>query len=114
MPDGESQRRLGALEARGDVADERWEDVKQYMIRQGGTMIDIKSSIAVIINNQNDSKDYQKQCNTDRGDFEKRITRVEGFQSRQIKYATASGGFMGFLVIGGAKLIEKLAVFFNG
>ncbi len=81
---------------------------------------DVTSTLAVVVNNQKGMTDYQQKCDKERSDLgdkhtalDKRVTETEGFQSRQIKAALGAGGLMGFLVIGGSKLLEKFAGWFT-
>lgn len=86
MPDNH-ERRLSTVEANYGTLTESMRRMEGYMgdlFRQQG---DIKTSIALVVQNQNGMKDYQDKCDEERSDHDKRITSCEGFQKRLTGYA---------------------------
>lgn len=66
------------------------------------------TQLAVVVDNQADMKQYQKDCNKERDDHEKRLTAVEGFQNRLVKLAVVMTGIGSLASPVLTKLWEKL------
>lgn len=57
--------------------------------------------------------EYQKKCEADRLDLDKRVDKTENFQNNQKKIVAAMAAGISFLVIGGSKVAEKVIVWFS-
>jgi chromosome segregation ATPase len=65
-------------------------DQRAALIGQvSGLASKIESIGDYIERNEKSRSDYEKECDTERKDHEKRITKGEGFQSRQLKWVGA-------------------------
>lgn len=87
MSDIEHERRISTVEANYTNLSESMARVEGYLGKLFDQQGDIKTSVALVIQNQDGMKDYQKKCDIDRQDYDKRITATEGFQTRLVKYA---------------------------
>lgn len=86
------ERRISTVEANYGTLAQSMQKIEGYMgdlFRQNG---DIKTSIALVVQNQNSMTNttakYQDACDKERSDHEKRINNCEGFQKRLAGYAT--------------------------
>lgn len=92
MPGENHERRISTVEANmSDLlrSNQRIENYMEKLFNQQG---DLKTTCALVVQNQDEMKVYRKECDDDRDDHEKRITAVEGFQSRLVKMAIAVTG----------------------
>jgi hypothetical protein len=105
--------RLAALEANQANILKTQDAIFDYMKNGKQQREQMIGQLSVVVENQIDMKAYQDRCDNERNDHDKRITKVEGFQARQIKAAIGAGGVAGFLVIGGAKVIDKILSVFS-
>lgn len=82
------ERRIATVEANYGTLAQSMQKIEGYMgdlFRQNG---DIKTSIALVVQNQGGMKEYQTKCDAERNEHDKRITGCEGFQKRLTGYAT--------------------------
>ena len=108
MPGDNHERRLSTVEA--NIADllrsnNRMEGYMEKLFNQQG---DIKTQCAVMVQNQEGMKTYQVDCDKERNDHEKRLTAVEGFQGRLVKFAIAITGLGSLVSPQLSKIWERL------
>lgn len=114
------EERLAALEENKAHTKETIEAIFTYMKEGRLWRDDVTGTLAVVVNNQKGMVDYQKQCDaerlklaTDTTALDTRVTATEGFQKRQLRLIFFMAIGINFLVMGGAKLLEKIGSFFS-
>lgn len=91
---GDYERRVSTVEANYSTLASSMTRMEGYLGQLFNQQNDIKTSIALVVQNQSGMKEYQVKCDGERGDHEKRITAAESFQKRLTTYAailTAAG-----------------------
>ena len=106
------KERIAALEVNHVNLKQTQDAIFDYLKEGREWREEASKSLAVVASNQIDMKAYQSRCDGERSDHDKRIAAVEGFQKRQIKAAIAAGGVASFLVVGGAKVVDKILSIF--
>ena len=91
MPDNH-ERRISTVEAHMENLASSMDDIRDYVGKLFSETGDIKTGLALLVQNQEGMKEYQKRCDAERNDHEKRITATEGFQNRAIKFVVALTG----------------------
>lgn len=87
----------------GDVRNisESVKGIKDFVLKQSEQYGKISEKLAVIDSKQDSMKQgmdgYTVDCTAERKNFDKRLTAVEGFQSRQLKTATFVGSVAAFI-----------------
>jgi uncharacterized coiled-coil protein SlyX len=89
------ERRLSTLEANQVNTDKTIDAIWKYMQEGRAWRDQATASLAILTNNQADCKDH-----------EKRITAIEGFQRRAIKFATAAAASIAVIVETAKSLAE--------
>ena len=90
------ERRISTIEANFGNLASSMSKVAEHLGKLFEQQSEMKTSIALVVQNQGDFKVYQKECDTERADHEKRITAAEGFQGRLVKYAMVLTGVGSF------------------
>lgn len=117
MPPRDIQGRVSTLEA---VCQSTLPRIEAFMKEGVDQRVENAKNITSILDKVTDFHEYQEGCDAERKELrdsfssyktatDKRIVEVEGFQGRLLKAACAAGLFAGFLVTGGAKIIEFVA-----
>jgi hypothetical protein len=86
------ERRISTVEANYGTLAQSMSRMEGYLGQLFNQQSDIKTSIALVVQNQSGMKDYQVKCDSERTDHEKRLTSVEGFQGRLVKMAMVVTG----------------------
>lgn len=110
---GDVEHRLTSVEANlGNIANTA-NEIKGYLGKLFNETGDIKTGLALVVQNQSTTQAYIKKCDDDREDFHARIANIEGFQKNQVKIAAGAGGVIAFLTYGGSKIVEKIVGIFS-
>ena len=107
MSGEDHERRISTVEANFADLLRTTTEIKGYLGKFFSDTNDIKTALALLVNNQNNVSDYQKKCDHDRADHEKRITEVEGIQSRAMKMAAGISTTMAFIITAGLEWARK-------
>ena len=108
MPIDNYERRLSTVEANYINLSDSLDEIKDCMSRLFSETGDIKTGIALVVQNQKGMTEYQVKCDAERSSHEKRITATEGFQGRLVKFAIAVTGIGSLASPTLSRLWEKL------
>ena len=107
MAGEDHERRISTVEANLGNMNYSLQKIEGYLGKLFDQNGEIKTGLALVVSNQVDMKIYQKDCDTEREDHEKRITSCEGFQSRLIKMGIAVTGIGSLISPQLSKLWER-------
>lgn len=86
------------------MEDDRLKRIEDYLERSTERReerhAEVMSSLAVLQSHMKDAKDYQIECRGDRIMHEKRIDKVEHFQSNQVKGVIVISGLISLVFAG--------------
>lgn len=117
MPSNEE--RLATLEATRHANEQFQRDVYSYMEKGSDYRDQTSRDITRLVVIQEAMTQYQVKCDADRvkiandvANVDKRVTITEGYQKRQVKYASVACMLGGAAGISGAKICEKIIALF--
>lgn len=109
-----TEERLAALEENKIHTKETIDAIFTYMKEGRAWRDDVISTLATVVNNQKSMTDYQKVCNDERAELEKkhtaldgRVTETEGYQKRQIKVTAFVSLLVSSFIGGGIMWFKK-------
>lgn len=101
-------RDLATMQANISTLNATVSKIWEYISKGNERHQEVMTSLALLNESKKNSEDYQEECDLQRRDHEKRLTAVEGFQGRQLKYATVAGAGVAFVVTHWDKLWNYL------
>ena len=102
------ERRISTVEANMNNIATSMGKIEGYLGKLFDQSSQIQTGLALVVQNQAGMKIYQKDCDSESENHEKRITAVEGFQSRAIKFLIAISGIGSLASPQLSKLWERL------
>ena len=90
--------RIASLQTTVEMLAKNSEKTWAYLSKGDDRHTEIVSKLTAITVKQEGMTDYQKNCDKDRQKIDKRITSLEGYNKRQIRFATIVATFAAFLV----------------
>lgn len=105
--DRSHERRISTVEANYASLSNSMGKIEGYLGKLFDQTGDIKTGLALVVQNQADMKDYQIKCDSDRADMKTQLDNVTGFQARTMKVASMVSGTVAFCLTAGIEWFRK-------